>query len=139
MRVDIRGAAGDAGSVVLRASGSEVEFPGFLAAYGTAARTRVVGPAPGRNLDEDDTEESIGASSIKTEMPAAALAGLTKGEELMVEAVNPVQHFTRPPPRFTESSLVKALEEHGIGRPSTYASILKVLQVRRLCLYKAVS
>lgn len=43
---------------------------------------------------------------------------------------NPKQHFTNPPPRYTEASAVKALEEHGIGRPSTYASVMKTLQVR---------
>ena len=58
------------------------------------------------------------------------MARVQRGDGLTVTAVQPVQHFTKPPPRLTEGSLVKALEELGIGRPSTYAPILKVLQVR---------
>lgn len=59
----------------------------------------------------------------------AVLLGLAKGQQVELLSVVPEQHFTKPPPRYTEASLVKALEELGIGRPSTYASILKVLQV----------
>ena len=59
----------------------------------------------------------------------AVLLGMAKGQLVELLSVVPEQHFTKPPPRYTEASLVKALEELGIGRPSTYASILKVLQV----------
>ncbi len=59
----------------------------------------------------------------------SVLLGLAQGQPVRLLSVIPEQHFTKPPPRYTEASLVKALEEHGIGRPSTYAPILKVLQV----------
>src|SRR5207245_2407936 len=59
-----------------------------------------------------------------------ALPPLTEGERLKLQKLDPKQHFTQPPPRFTEASLVKELEENGIGRPSTYASILATLQNR---------
>ena len=58
----------------------------------------------------------------------ATFAGLQAGDPLKLEAAAPHQHFTKPPPHFTEASLVKSLEELGIGRPSTYASIIAVLQ-----------
>jgi DNA topoisomerase-1 len=96
------------GRLRLRANGSVVVFDGFLALY---------------QEDRDDTvadEESEG-----TRLPA-----MRKSEELGRGAVMPNQHFTQPPPRYTEASLVKKLEELGIGRPSTYASILQVLQDR---------
>ena len=58
---------------------------------------------------------------------------MRKSESLLRGEVTPNQHFTQPPPRYTEASLVKKLEELGIGRPSTYAAILQVLQDRDLC------
>lgn len=60
-----------------------------------------------------------------------ALPGLSVGERLDLVKLNPAQHFTEPPPRFTEASLIKALEEHGIGRPSTYAPIISTIQERQ--------
>lgn len=63
------------------------------------------------------------------EQQQAVLLGLAQGQAVKLVSATPEQHFTKPPPRFTEASLVKALEELGIGRPSTYAPILKVLQV----------
>ncbi len=56
---------------------------------------------------------------------------LAEGERVTLEAIRPEQHFTQPPPRYTEASLVKSLESHGIGRPSTYASIIETLRYRR--------
>jgi DNA topoisomerase-1 len=103
--VDITDATG---CLRLRANGSVVVFDGFLALY---------------QEDRDDTagdEESEG-----TRLPA-----MRKEERLARGEVVPSQHFTQPPPRYTEASLVKKLEELGIGRPSTYASILQVLQDR---------
>jgi DNA topoisomerase I len=94
-----------AGGVTLRATGSTIAFPGFLALY---------------HEDEDDPETEDGGRLPPLEERQA----LTRG------AVEPLQHFTQPPPRYTEASLVKKLEELGIGRPSTYASILQVLQDR---------
>src|SRR5690606_7932904 len=91
----------------LRATGSVVLFDGFLTLY---------------QEDRDDPSED--------EDGEARLPKLEQGETLRREAVIPAQHFTQPPPRFSEASLVKRLEELGIGRPSTYASILQVLQDR---------
>ena len=95
------------GRLRLRANGSVVIFDGFLALY---------------QEDRDDTPEEEGEGG--------RLPAMRKGERLGRGAVVPRQHFTQPPPRYTEASLVKKLEELGIGRPSTYASILQVLQDR---------
>ncbi len=100
------------GQTNLRASGSTIVFKGFLEAYedtGAAAAT----------AEED--EENLGN----------ILPVMSEGQPLSVTTVTPEQHFTQPPPRFSEASLVKALEEQGIGRPSTYASIIQVLQDRK--------
>ncbi len=91
----------------LRASGSSVRFPGFLVLYEEAK-------------DEDSQEEANIA--IPKEIQA--------GQALKLLKVTPEQHFTQPPPRYTEATLVRTLEENGIGRPSTYAPILSTLQQR---------
>jgi DNA topoisomerase I len=95
------------GRLRLRANGSVVLFDGFLALY---------------QEDRDDAPDE--------ESEGGRLPGMRKGEGLERGKVVPRQHFTQPPPRYTEASLVKKLEELGIGRPSTYASILQVLQDR---------
>jgi DNA topoisomerase-1 len=100
--VDI--AAGD--RFKLRATGSVIRFAGFMKLY-------IEG------LD-DETEEKEGL-----------LPPLAVGEALDLKAVKPEQHFTQPPPRYTEATLVKTLEEYGIGRPSTYASIMNTLLERK--------
>ncbi|MEM8798801.1 MAG: type I DNA topoisomerase [Pseudomonadota bacterium] len=94
------------GSTALRATGSVLQFAGYEALY--------------REGRDDDGESD----------DAKRLPELTKGEPLNIVKVNADQHFTEPPPRFSEASLVKRLEELGIGRPSTYASILSVLSER---------
>jgi len=94
--------------VVLRATGSVVAFDGFMKLY----REDRDDPS-----DEDDDKER-------------RLPDVKEGEVLKVGEVRPEQHFTEPPPRYTEASLVKRMEELGIGRPSTYASIIGVLQDR---------
>ncbi len=91
----------EAAGYLLRASGSVLRFPGF---------TLLWGGAQGR--DE------------KGEL----LPPVEEGEELGLEELKPAQHFTQPPPRYTEASLIKALEEKGIGRPSTYATILSTIR-----------
>ncbi|GGF36680.1 DNA topoisomerase 1 [Aliidongia dinghuensis] len=101
--VDINGASG---RVTFRATGSVVRFDGFLRLY-----------QEGRDDEADDEENR-------------RLPPLTEREALSRLDVRPEQHFTEPPPRYTEASLVKKLEELGIGRPSTYASIIQVLQDR---------
>jgi DNA topoisomerase-1 len=90
-----------------RASGSTLVSPGFIAVY-----------LEGRDDDGDD------GADLK-------LPPVNEGDLLALEAVRPEQHFTEPPPRYTEASLVKALEERGIGRPSTYASIISTLLNRK--------
>lgn len=96
--------------VVLRANGSIIAFDGFLKLY-TESR--------------DDSSEKEQDDEHSRLLPAMA-----EGDRLATQAVKTSQHFTQPPPRFTEASLVKKMEEIGIGRPSTYASILTVLRER---------
>ncbi len=93
--------------VVFRATGSTIAFDGYLKLY-----------REGR--DDNGTEGD----------DDRRLPPVDEGAALALDAVRPIQHFTEPPPRFTEASLVKKLEELGIGRPSTYASIISVLQER---------
>ena len=99
----------DAAGYTFRSSGQTVRFDGFMRVY-TEGRDDPTG--------EDDDE-------------ARTLPDLQEGQVLTLESVDPVQHFTEPPPRFTEASLVKALEELGIGRPSTYAQIMSTLNDRK--------
>ena len=105
--VDIDAADGRVG---LRATGQTVAFDGFLRLY-----------QEGRDDPVGDDEEGE---------DGRILPPLAVGERLTVDKVTPTQHFTEPPPRYSEASLVKKLEELGIGRPSTYAAILSVLQER---------
>ena len=93
-----------------RASGSTMVFDGFLKVY-----------QEGKDEGEDEDEEN----------DEKLLPPLSEGELARVKSITPNQHFTQPPPRFSEASLVKKLEELGIGRPSTYASIISVLQERK--------
>jgi len=95
------GPAGGGRPYTFRASGSELEFPGFMA------------------VDDDTPDEGPNVLPL-----------LDKGERLRLVRLLPEQHFTQPPPRFTEATLVKTLEEHGIGRPSTYAPIITTIQQR---------
>ncbi len=103
--VDIADASG---KIRLRATGSTLVFDGFLKLY---------------QEDRDDTPAEDDAEGKR-------LPAMQPKERLERGAVTPSQHFTQPPPRYTEASLVKKLEELGIGRPSTYAAILQVLQDR---------
>ncbi|MEE8517166.1 MAG: type I DNA topoisomerase [Alphaproteobacteria bacterium] len=107
--IDVGGGDG----TVLRATGSSIAFDGFLKLY----REGRDDPVNGTELAGDGDEERM-------------LPPVNEGETMARNRVNPDQHFTQPPPRFTEASLVKRLEELGIGRPSTYASIISVLQDR---------
>ena len=95
-----------AGRAVLRATGQVVLFPGYLALY-----------EEGRDEKADDEE-------------GARMPALRSGDAPVKTGVEATQHFTQPPPRYSEASLVKRLEELGIGRPSTYASILQTLKDR---------
>ncbi|SFL71942.1 type I DNA topoisomerase [Pelosinus propionicus] len=89
----------------LRATGSTVKFPGFMAVYT-------------ESKDGEEKEKDI------------TLPNLTIGEKLKVNKIIPKQHFTEPPPRYTDSSLIKVLEEKGIGRPSTYSPIVETILAR---------
>ena len=90
--------------------------------------------APDDVLDQEDLSGQDRAGQGSTDgrtadQQQAVLLALEEGQPVKLLSVTPKQHTTQPPPRYTEASLVKALEKLGIGRPSTYASILKVLQV----------
>jgi len=99
-------------NVTLRASGRVVVFDGYRSVYQEGQ------DSASDQVETDKTDDS------------AILPAVDKGESLATRKVTPEQHFTQPPPRFTDASLVKAMEELGIGRPSTYASIIQVLQDR---------
>jgi DNA topoisomerase-1 len=92
-----------------RASGTTVVAPGFLAVY----------------------EEGKDTKSAEDEDEGRKLPVMKPGERVPLDRIHADQHFTQPPPRFTEAALVKALEEYGIGRPSTYASIIQTLLFRK--------
>jgi len=113
--------------VVLRATGSVVVFDGFLKLYreGRDEDERSDGEAKGEAKDETKDGAKEGAKDGDRILPAMA-----ERDRLVRRQVTTEQHFTQPPPRYSEASLVKKLEELGIGRPSTYASILGVLQER---------
>lgn len=98
----------EAGDYTLKVGASKIVFDGFLKVYSSQ--------------EEDDEDQDIGKNTIPD---------FKKGDELKCKKINPKQHFTQPPPRFSEASLVKALEENGIGRPSTYASIITKIQTRK--------
>ncbi|MFC4763228.1 DNA topoisomerase I [Dyella koreensis] len=100
---DLKHVAG--GDAAFRATGTTVVDPGFLAVY----------------------EEGRDQKSAEDEDEGRRLPRLTVGEQIALHDIVADQHFTEPPPRYSEASLVKTLEEHGIGRPSTYASIIQVL------------
>ena len=103
---DITTQGSDGERYTLRAAGSVIRFDGFLKLY-----------QEGRD-DEDDKEDG------------KRLPKLSKADIVGLQELKPVQHFTEPPPRFTEATLIKRMEELGIGRPSTYTSTLSVLQSR---------
>jgi DNA topoisomerase-1 len=95
-----------AGPYLFRATGSRVKFPGFLRVY-----------LEGRDNGEEEAAEGW-------------LPDVQQDERLRLLGLDPAQHFTQPPPRYTEATLVRALEERGIGRPSTYAPIIETIKQR---------
>ena len=115
-----------AGEYTFRAKGSVPKFAGWLAVYGQGTSE-----AEESELTERPTPSpSVPAESEEDAPTSGVLPPLQVGESLDVRTLVPEQKFTQPPARFNEGSLVKALEEDGIGRPSTYASIISVLQAR---------
>jgi DNA topoisomerase-1 len=95
---------------LLRANGSTLVKPGFIAVY------------------QESTDEA--RDGAKSEDADNVLPAMQEGDRVKLTSLNALQHFTEPPPRYSDASLVKALEEHGIGRPSTYATIISTLQDR---------
>ncbi|HLG22044.1 MAG TPA: type I DNA topoisomerase [Candidatus Manganitrophaceae bacterium] len=114
-RVDIA-----AGEFLLRATGSVVKFPGFTVVY-------MEGREEGIKRKDGEEEESAEQSPVDGE---ALLPELSAGQRLTLQALDPKQHFTQPPPRYNEALLIHDLEEKGIGRPSTYATIISTIQDR---------
>ena len=92
---------------ILRSTGSTIVEPGFMAVY------------------EEGVDDARKSSAEENRLPP-----MKQGDQVQLIKIRPEQHFTEPPPRYSEASLVKALEEHGIGRPSTYATIISTLQQR---------
>ena len=109
----------EAGPYTLRVRGSVPKFSGWLAVYGGAGESIENGQ---RKNGSGDGEEDDASSGV--------LPPLAEGDRLELKALRPEQKFTQPPPRYSEATLVKELEENGIGRPSTYATILGTLQDR---------
>ena len=99
---------------VFRATGQQIKFDGFMKIY-IEGRDEPAPQANGADQDgdEDESRENDGV-----------LPDLQKGEALKLLSMDPRQHFTQPPPRYTQASLIKELDEKGIGRPSTYATII---------------
>jgi len=109
LQVEVTGKT-SAHEYLMRASGSAVKFPGFLVVYEEAKN---------EDVKTEDDEENV-------KIPV----GIAEGQEQELVRLIPEQHFTQPPPRFSEASLVQALEENGIGRPSTYAPTISTIQQR---------
>lgn len=104
-----------AADYILKATGTVEKFPGFLSLYQEETKE---GKGNKKDTQEKDIEEGLGVK----------LPPLKKDEVLKLEKLDAKQHFTQPPPRYSEASLIKALEEKGIGRPSTYATILSTIR-----------
>lgn len=109
LQVEVTGKT-SAHEYLMRASGSAVKFPGFLVVYEEAKN---------EDVKTEEDEENV-------KIPV----GIAEGQEQELIRLIPEQHFTQPPPRFSEASLVQALEENGIGRPSTYAPTISTIQQR---------
>ena len=101
------------GRYTFRSTGSVLKFAGFLRVY-----------------EEGRDDATSAADDLTGDAKKPLLPKVTVDEALDLRAIEPKQHFTEPPPRFTEASLVRALEENGIGRPSTYSSIVETIQAR---------
>jgi DNA topoisomerase-1 len=106
--IDVIAQGKDGATYLFRATGSVPKFKGFLEVY-----------EEGKDQKDEEDEE------LKHRLPL-----VQQGEELRFKSIDPEQHFTEPPPRFNEATLVKELEADGVGRPSTYASILSTIQER---------
>src|SRR6266496_3592464 len=115
-----------AGEYVFRVKGTVPKFAGWMATYGLTPGQ----PEPKENEDAVARESTADRGRDEEEGTPGVLPPLAEGDRLELQLLRPEQKFTPPPPRFSEATLVKELEENGIGRPSTYASIIAVLQDR---------
>ncbi len=113
--VDVKG-----GRFLFRATGRVTRFQGFMRLYVEGTDEGVKPP-----VEEGQEADTNGQADGEMTLPR-----LQEGEVLELRSLDPAQHFTQPPPRYTEATLVKALEENGIGRPSTYATIVQIIQNR---------
>ncbi|MBI1820304.1 MAG: type I DNA topoisomerase [Nitrospirae bacterium] len=111
-KVDIK-----AGDALFRANGNIVVFPGFTIVYS-------------EGKEENGTEKQGDQKENETDDEEHTLPNLAEGQRLPLDHLEPKQHFTQPPPRYNEALLIKELEENGIGRPSTYATIISTIQDR---------
>ncbi len=115
--IEARRSGGLPARMTLEARASTLVFAGWLALYGASAER---GSAPAETLADGEI-----AAPVNLRMPV-----LARDQLLQAHAVHPAQHFTKPPPRFSEATLVRALEAAGVGRPSTYASIVSTIEER---------
>src|SRR3954471_9044650 len=109
-----------AADYLFRVKGTVPKFAGWMATYGQALEEVEVKEKPKANAGDDDDDDAV----------SGVLPPLAEGDVLELKTLRPEQKFTQPPARFSEATLVKELEDNGIGRPSTYASIIGVLQDR---------
>ncbi|HEY7287022.1 MAG TPA: type I DNA topoisomerase [Vicinamibacterales bacterium] len=113
-----------AGDYLFRVKGTVPKFAGWMATYGLVPGQAEKDDSDGRSRESGDKDED------ESDAVSGVLPPLAEGDVLDLRTLRPEQKFTQPPPRFSEATLVKELEENGIGRPSTYASIIAVLQDR---------
>ncbi len=116
-RIEARRSGGFPARMTLEARASTLVFAGWLALYGASAER---GSAPPETLADGEI-----AAPVNSRMPV-----LAQDQLVQAHAVHPAQHFTKPPPRYSEATLVRALEAAGVGRPSTYASIVSTIEER---------
>jgi DNA topoisomerase-1 len=109
-----------------RATGSVIKFDGWLALANSPSKDKIKSDDTGQP-DKDNQELSGNGDSDETQNQ---LPSMQEGDKLDLEKLNPAQHFTQPPVRYTDASLIKALEEMGVGRPSTYAPTIQTIITR---------
>jgi DNA topoisomerase-1 len=137
-----KSAGGDAPALALRATGSVVTFEGFMAAWGSSSLGRASGEDDEAGEDEVNGERAGSSKRRRADSgaptpaepasgaDARALRLLREGQTVLLARADADAHVTRPPPRYNDGSLVRALESAGVGRPSTYAPVLRLLEER---------